>query len=319
MWKVLLISLFFISSVATAPSEDGRIRTRRDPQYDVVVSSQRQADCSLALTFIRSDSTNMPKLTVRFDIDQTPAANTHEGEIVLQPGLESETLDWNVPIGWNPPFVVSGVSMLDDPNNVGDFIQVGQIVQHTIPDDGPCVMASAKRDPHMATFDGFRYNFQGTCWYTLVKHCTENPEFEISARFEPLKSNGPEIKSRATAINVTIGDERISLDKDTILVNDQPYWVAQLSDRPRNAHIDVNSDSIVIDIARLKLEVEWDGRKHIFNAAILNPEYHGKVCGLLGNADENPHNDLQKRDGSTTLDIDEFGASWRTPGIRCDY
>lgn len=44
----------------------------------------------------------------------------------------------------------------------------------------------------------------------------------------------------------------------------------------------------------------------------INQRYEGNMCGLMGNADNNPNNDFQLPDKSLTTNIAQFGNSWKT-------
>ena len=44
----------------------------------------------------------------------------------------------------------------------------------------------------------------------------------------------------------------------------------------------------------------------------INQRYEGNMCGLMGNADNNPNNDFQLPDKSLTTNIAKFGNSWKT-------
>jgi hypothetical protein len=171
-------------------------------------------------------------------------------------------------------------------------------------------------DPHMRTFDGRPYSFQGICWYTLMTDCSEGKrDFEVTAKFMPRKGVVDETKTRAVALNISVANERISVDlTNEVTVNDQPLAVVT----PRFFEIEQVGDDVIItvNINGAAFTVTWSGKKRMLD--IKNGSNHGKLCGLLGNADGDPLNDFQKPDGNLVKDIDEFGQSWRVPGISCE-
>ena len=44
-------------------------------------------------------------------------------------------------------------------------------------------------------------------------------------------------------------------------------------------------------------------------------DYTGRLCGLCGDFDGNPANDLRLRSGNLTSDVTALGASWKVPGL----
>ncbi|XP_002732861.1 IgGFc-binding protein-like [Saccoglossus kowalevskii] len=176
--------------------------------------------------------------------------------------------------------------------------------------------AVVRGDPHLTTFDGRAYSFQGTCWYTLVKDCLNtNPEFEIRANFAP-RDDVDVLKTRTVAINVTVGEESIIVDTHNTVSgnsNDLKFW---------ERHIDVsfNDNTVMISftVKDTTFTLRWKGRKHIFTADVSGTAYHGKVCGLLGNADGDSHNDFMMSDGKVSKDVNEFGESWKVADMRCE-
>ncbi|XP_006824087.1 BMP-binding endothelial regulator protein-like [Saccoglossus kowalevskii] len=75
-----------------------------------------------------------------------------------------------------------------------------------------------------------------------------------------------------------------------------------------------NGSKISIDLVKPAVSVNWDRHSHAIAIGFEDSEMIGKVCGLLGNADGNPHNDFVMADGKRTSDSSDFGNSWMIPG-----
>ncbi|XP_006815065.1 BMP-binding endothelial regulator protein-like [Saccoglossus kowalevskii] len=310
--------------LAIATSEASRMKrhtyspisVERFAKYNVIVTHRRLGDCTFELTFLREDTTPPDyELIVHYGIDDSVAKLEYPidtGSITIGLNEISAEIFWDPPEGFVPPFDVAGVTQAS--NTTG-----GEVTQHTM-DDGPCTPASTRGDPHLRTFDGHGYSFQGLCWYTLAKHCTENPDFEISTEFAPRQSTGTALRTRAVKMNVTVGDETIIMDTDNdVTVNGKELYAAKLEGLPRNVNIVADDSRISIRVPMANLDILWEGRKHSFSASIYHPDYKGKICGLLGNADGDPLNDFEKSDGWLTYNITEFGESWNIAEKRCDY
>ncbi|XP_070556976.1 BMP-binding endothelial regulator protein-like isoform X6 [Ptychodera flava] len=169
-----------------------------------------------------------------------------------------------------------------------------------------------KGDPHFTTFDGHRYDFQGLCWYTLVKDCSSVPDFDVKGRFEE-RYIDPEVKTRTVEVMITVGTETINLkEDDSIYVNGKPLIS---NDQLKNMKLIKEDDEIIVTLPGL--QATWSGPNHAMSATITEPLKKGLVCGLLGNADGDPDNDFKKFDGYRTDNVDDFANSWKVSSMTC--
>ncbi|XP_075462776.1 IgGFc-binding protein-like [Ascaphus truei] len=179
-------------------------------------------------------------------------------------------------------------------------------------------VCSASGDPHYITYDGFHYNFQGTCRYQLSGLCNQNHGL-IDFQVHVLNQNrGSRSVSYTTAVNVTIYDTEIQIRReypDQVLVNG---LLANLPLTLNSALVSVfrsGRHCVIKSRHGLRVTFDWDARV----AVTVPSSYAGSVCGLCGNFNGNPGDDLIGRNGSLTNDIVDFGQSWKVgqvPGCR---
>jgi RHS repeat-associated protein len=171
-------------------------------------------------------------------------------------------------------------------------------------------------DPHLTTFDGTYYDFQGAGEYTFVKSTTD--DFEIQTRQESFNGRFATINK---AVAIQLGGSKISFDSNT----------------PNT----INVDGIATDITDGGFAIGQNiiirqGTSYFINTSnsdqiqiINNPGYidlqvsladnrKGKVVGLLGNFNGSTTDEFALRDGtiigSTITNAQLYGAyndSWR--------
>ncbi|XP_006813294.2 BMP-binding endothelial regulator protein-like [Saccoglossus kowalevskii] len=149
------------------------------------------------------------------------------------------------------------------------------------------------------------------CWYTLVRDCmSTTPHFEITAELTP-REDIEEVRTRAVAINVTVGGECVLVNNDNV--------VTTSADSLSKINIVHDGDMAILsfNLKDTTFKIFWNGRKHTFNIEFTGDYYRGKMCGLLGDGDGNTKNDFKKPDGVVVKDIKEFGESWKVAGKTC--
>lgn len=174
-------------------------------------------------------------------------------------------------------------------------------------------------DPHLTTFDGRFYDFQGAGEYTLVRSTEDS--LEVQVREQPYP--GSNTLAINTAIALRVGTDRIVVSSGRPLpvrVNGSGFVPVQPTPLPGGGRIARVGDQLEITwpeatVARL-WSVGWYGV-----AVLLSPvdARKGKLAGLLGDFDGSTENDFKTRDGRLLGEIagsrprlyGTFGESWR--------
>ncbi|XP_072547805.1 IgGFc-binding protein [Salminus brasiliensis] len=174
-------------------------------------------------------------------------------------------------------------------------------------------------DPHYVTFDGFRFDFQGTCRYTLSQACglrgTNLVPFSVEVENERWYY-GAEV-SVTKLVSLTVFGYTFVLRQSTaqILVNGlQTNLPWSLNGTKVQIFKEGPNHVIMTDFG---LQVTYD-LSYYATVTVLS-SYHNRTCGLCGNYDGNPYNDLLLPSGKITTDVNVFGNAWKlsVPEVNC--
>uniref|UniRef100_H9GN55 VWFD domain-containing protein n=1 Tax=Anolis carolinensis TaxID=28377 RepID=H9GN55_ANOCA len=162
-------------------------------------------------------------------------------------------------------------------------------------------------DPHYCTFDGRKFDFQGTCTYTLCKTTENNgfPYFHIFAKNEnrgnKRVSYVGEVTFETSEYSITIVRSEVGYVRTPlpITLNEGKVWIVQ-------------SGTSVVITTEYQLRISYDWNHHI--QVTLSSVFHGLVAGLCGNYNEDPKDDFMTPEGTLAPDANAFGESWWLKG-----
>ncbi len=169
---------------------------------------------------------------------------------------------------------------------------------------GPLRQGKSYGDPHIVTFDGYRYSFQTVGEFVLVQ--TKDGGFRVQVRQGAVPGRQLSLN---TGVAMQVGNSRVAVySKDFPDGNaNTPVWV---DGRPVNLEGSLElSGGGSIQGGNGNYLVQWPTGEQVgisklsvagmefMNVTPAVPEQAGRYRGLLGNLDNNPEDDLQTRDG----------------------
>ncbi|XP_043936384.1 IgGFc-binding protein-like [Protopterus annectens] len=173
---------------------------------------------------------------------------------------------------------------------------------------------SAYGDPHYTTFDGKRYDFQGTCIYRFVGLCSKDPTltpFEVRVQND---NRGSKVVSFTKVVFIEVYNTTITISKEypyQIQVNGictaLPYYLAGTMIKAyRSGNL-----AVVETLFGLKVTFDWS------NAVTLSlpSTYSNAVCGLCGNSNQSPNDDFMMPDGELAPNAVKFGETWKVGNV----
>jgi len=158
------------------------------------------------------------------------------------------------------------------------------------PINGPTCIASG--DPHYVSWDGLRFDFQGTCEYAMARPCTGN-DFTVSANNDDC---GGGRVSCVSGVRITLPNNnpnviyigrgsRLFIDGDAQPTFDQTY--------PSDPEINIRRTGgrVHVTLRQHGVYVYYDGGSTVRIQVSAQLRGTGMLCGLCGNYDGFANND----------------------------
>ncbi|KAJ8289809.1 hypothetical protein GJAV_G00005570 [Gymnothorax javanicus] len=168
------------------------------------------------------------------------------------------------------------------------------------PGSGRCSLSG---EVHLRTFDGHTFDLHGACGYVLAQTCNARKD-NSNAAFSVHIQRG-QLHLQIYGTNLTLASGQRGKVKVNGVLWKLPALLGQLRVVEQGLRIQVETDAGVI--------VAYDLQN--FVQLTVPHGYAGRLCGLCGDFDSNPANDLRLRNGNSISNITALSASWKVPGL----
>ncbi|XP_062861314.1 kielin/chordin-like protein [Trichomycterus rosablanca] len=176
----------------------------------------------------------------------------------------------------------------------------GMCCPHCIPRPATCLVFG---DPHYRTFDGKMVNFQGACTYVLAQDC-EGGDFSVHVTNDDRGRKGV---SWTKEVTVYIGDVVVQLLQEWLVKVDHQTVSLPFLKEPY-VYLERKTNNILLN-TNIGLKVLWNGRSHL--EVSVPGTYKNHMCGLCGNFNNYPQDDMRLRTGQISTSEATFGNNWK--------
>ncbi|CAN2388180.1 binding of sperm to zona pellucida, partial [Pristimantis euphronides] len=163
-------------------------------------------------------------------------------------------------------------------------------------------------DPHFTTFDGYNFDFHGTCTYILAEYVGSDTTLEFFRITEKNDNRGSLTSSSVRLINILVYNVNISILKDEpgqLRLNGEIENLPLITDK---ISVTQSGAYAVLKMAfGLKVEYDYNWQVEI----TIPSSYYATIGGLCGNFNGNPRDDKVSPDREQLTVITKWAQSWK--------
>ncbi|XP_078509945.1 IgGFc-binding protein-like [Lissotriton helveticus] len=165
-------------------------------------------------------------------------------------------------------------------------------------------------DPHYYTYDGYNYDFRGTCSYTISKYCGTDPTLVPFVIDEKNDNRGSRGVSYVRLVNIYVYGYKISIYKGEIGKIRINTKVTSLPVTLNDGQIKVvQSGAVALLQTDFGLQLSYEWNRHLI--IVIPSIYYGATCGLCGNFNQNMRDEFQTPNGTEVTSIVDWAKSWQ--------
>ncbi|XP_053123551.1 IgGFc-binding protein-like [Hemicordylus capensis] len=165
-------------------------------------------------------------------------------------------------------------------------------------------------DPHYHMFDGWNFDFHGTCTYTFAKYCGNDPTLVPFTIDEKNDNRGSQAISYIHLTNIYVYGYKISMYKQEngkVRINDVSASLPLTLEGGKIKLYQSGSSALLQTDFGLQVSYDWNW----YLIITLSSSYYGAMCGLAGNFNEDPGDDMTFPNGTKATSIVSWARSWK--------
>ncbi|KAF7242300.1 IgGFc-binding protein [Varanus komodoensis] len=169
---------------------------------------------------------------------------------------------------------------------------------------------SASGDPHYITFDGLKFDFQGTCVYQFTGLCEKRTDLVDFLVLVQNDHRGSQAVSFTRDVEIYVYETSIVISRRNpakVMVNGLLTNLPYYTESKRISIHRQGQEAVIETDFGLTVTFDWQSRVTV----TVPSTYANTLCGLCGNFNGNKQDELTMKNGTVAPSPSAFGQSWK--------